>query len=1345
MIPRLIPFVTVAALVAAATLSAAAPPSPSIASTVEVVSDGTEATVLRFEATPLAGSWPSGADAPEGDDAPLVYSRNSGAARTGAGLWRAEAYGPASFSVLVRVPDAGKIEFELGSTEFAAATPSGGSHELSHESLVLADVFDVSEPAVMRDLRVVRVTYSPFPAERGSDAVVTSATLTVRATGGTGVNEKVRRGPEAASFRSIYESRVLNYRPPTGDRAPIERFVSGGRDPIPVGGRYLIITRDIYETRINPLAEWKHRKGVQTKTVNLSVTGSTTQSIRDYIQNAYDTWDVPPEYVLLVADTEVIPIYEGEAPTDNYYATLEGDDYLADIMIGRISADSYSHVETQVQKAFYYERSPIVYDPDWMLGATLMVADDFDYGDSIYYSNTWQIYNLLDNFAFSPIDTLFRRNDSTTGDVYASVNAGKGFLNFRGQGYYNWNHPFDINPSNTSNIKKLPIVVSATCGTGTYHADNFVCESWVRAGSPTGPKGAVAFFGQNMAVPSSGGLSMRRGYVDTGFFVNTFQDGGRTLGEACVAGKLNLFMRDPVQSEYEGWNLLGDPELNIWTDVPANLSVDHILAIQVGEADFYATVESGGQPLEGALVACVKGDEVYAWGYTDAAGEISFVLEPVTAGMLDVTVTAQNHRPYETEIQVLESGPFVIYSSLSIDDAAGGNGDGYLSPGETAHVEVQLANVGDEASGSTTATIRTSDTYATLIDSVASFDSIPAQSTAWGTDTWELSLPDGCPPGHEIQFSTKITFGGETLVAPAPALPVSTGRMVHQATVVADEAPGGNGDGIAGPGETVTLVLTLENQGVCGLTDLVGTLVSASPHVAVTSGTAEYADADPGAIVTNASVPYVISVRSTAPDGVVAPLELVVTATGHSYTYEETLTIEIDLSGPALLSPTGPDGYGYYAYDSFDTVFEAAPAFEWMDISPPGPGILISEISDDDAGTTTVALPFWFQYYGTDFLQVSICSNGFISMGVTDYRFGDNTPIPDLYGPPNMIAPMWDDLDPSSQGDIYKYWDQPNHRWIVQFDEVVHWNTMDAETFQVVFLDPVYYPTPTGDGRIVIQYETVSAPATCTVGIEDTAQQDGIQYLFDGVYGTNAAPLVDGTAIAFTTAPPGDPDAPWLVFTGATIDDDEGGNGDGVADPGETISLAFGFENQGALDADDVSITISCSETAVSIVDSTATLPDIPAGGQGASADGDLSIVIDDVVTDPTATLWAFVEANGGTYEQVARFDLAVELSTGIDGDEITGFRFTPCHPNPFREGTSVRLSLPHAERVSVRIYNTAGRLVKTVVDDRLAGGEHVIPWDGTNGRGDRVASGVYLMRLETGSRSLSRKAVLLR
>jgi len=64
---------------------------------------------------------------------------------------------------------------------------------------------------------------------------------------------------------------------------------------------------------------------------------------------------------------------------------------------------------------------------------------------------------------------------------------------------------------------------------------------------------------------------------------------------------------------------------------------------------------------------------------------------------------------------------------------------------------------------------------------------------------------------------------------------------------------------------------------------------------------------------------------------------------------------------------------------------------------------------------------------------------------------------------------------------------------------------------------------------------------------------------------------------------------------------------------------------------------------------------------------------------------------------------------------------------------------------VSVRIYNTAGRLVKTVVDDRLAGGEHVIPWDGTNGRGDRVASGVYLMRLETGSRSLSRKAVLLR
>ncbi len=131
---------------------------------------------------------------------------------------------------------------------------------------------------------------------------------------------------------------------------------------------------------------------------------------------------------------------------------------------------------------------------------------------------------------------------------------------------------------------------------------------------------------------------------------------------------------------------------------------------------------------------------------------------------------------------------------------------------------------------------------------------------------------------------------------------------------------------------------------------------------------------------------------------------------------------------------------------------------------------------------------------------------------------------------------------------------------------------------------------------------------------------------------------------------------------------------------------------------------------------------------------------------DSVATLWALVEANGGAYRGSARFDLHLGVDeTGIEDGEVLAFRFMPCFPNPTHGSTTMRLTLPQPERVTVRVYNTAGRLVKTVCDAPFEAGEHAFPWDGTNGSGRRVASGVYLVRVEAGSNTASRKTVILR
>ncbi len=64
--------------------------------------------------------------------------------------------------------------------------------------------------------------------------------------------------------------------------------------------------------------------------------------------------------------------------------------------------------------------------------------------------------------------------------------------------------------------------------------------------------------------------------------------------------------------------------------------------------------------------------------------------------------------------------------------------------------------------------------------------------------------------------------------------------------------------------------------------------------------------------------------------------------------------------------------------------------------------------------------------------------------------------------------------------------------------------------------------------------------------------------------------------------------------------------------------------------------------------------------------------------------------------------------------------------PNPFNPQTTIKLSLPRAGEVSLKVFNVRGALVRTLVDGQMAAGEHSILWDGKTDSGDQAASGVY-------------------
>ena len=108
------------------------------------------------------------------------------------------------------------------------------------------------------------------------------------------------------------------------------------------------------------------------------------------------------------------------------------------------------------------------------------------------------------------------------------------------------------------------------------------------------------------------------------------------------------------------------------------------------------------------------------------------------------------------------------------------------------------------------------------------------------------------------------------------------------------------------------------------------------------------------------------------------------------------------------------------------------------------------------------------------------------------------------------------------------------------------------------------------------------------------------------------------------------------------------------------------------------------------------------------------------------------------------------DASTGVDMAEETvprRFELMQNSPNPFNPTTVIRYSLDGTApaHTTLRIYDTAGRLVRTLVDEPQAAGEQSATWNGEDSRGRAVTSGVFFYVLTSGDEKTSRKMVLIR
>ena len=87
-----------------------------------------------------------------------------------------------------------------------------------------------------------------------------------------------------------------------------------------------------------------------------------------------------------------------------------------------------------------------------------------------------------------------------------------------------------------------------------------------------------------------------------------------------------------------------------------------------------------------------------------------------------------------------------------------------------------------------------------------------------------------------------------------------------------------------------------------------------------------------------------------------------------------------------------------------------------------------------------------------------------------------------------------------------------------------------------------------------------------------------------------------------------------------------------------------------------------------------------------------------------------------------------------IDNDEleITDYEIINTFPNPFTNNTNIHFSIKNSNNIQLDIYNIKGQKVRSILNNRLEGGDHVIEWDGADNKGHCLGSGIYFIKLKT-------------
>jgi hypothetical protein len=731
----------------------------------------------------------------------------------------------------------------------------------SSNSLYPSDPVIISDPDAIRGVDVIMLGITPFQYNPATKELIVYRDIKIEVTFEGGNSQIGDNRLRSRWWDPLLEDMLLNSESLT--KIDYNKIYQNSTKE--TGCEYLIITANnaAYQSWADSIKKFRTNQGILTKIMTVDeVGGNNVNTIESFINDAYNTWDIPPAACLLIGDygsnsdvNIMAPIWDNYCASDNIYADVNNNK-MPDIVFARIPAGNTSEVEIEVTKFLDYEKNPptssyfyshpvtaLGFQTErWFQICSEAVAGfwENELGKSTVRinktyignpnsdpwstaTNTSTVVNVFGPNGLGYIPSTPGQVNCTwygsAGDVVNAINSGAFMLQHRDHGSeQGWGEPsFGSSNINSLNNTDLTFIWSINCLTGKYNlsSDCFAEKFYQRTsgGNNAGALGIVA--------ASEVSYSFVNDTYVWGCYDNMWPEFLPTYGTnpdsrgilpafANAAGKYFLqqsswpYNTSNKEVTYNLFHMLGGAFTTVYSEVPQYLTVTHEPIFFAGLATFEITAD------EGSLIALTVNGEIIGTG-EGTGSQISIPVPSLQPqDFITVTVTKQNYYRYESQVEVLPpTGPYIIKDSYYItDDGVLVNGD--MNPDENILLTVTLKNIGVEQADNVSVTLSSDDPYVSITDDNEDIGNIAAGSLVTIENGFAWYVHNDIPNLHTVLFTLTSTDGTDNWVTQFSIEAKSPALEIGNFTI--DDSDGNN-NGRLDPGETAIVKVETTNNG----------------------------------------------------------------------------------------------------------------------------------------------------------------------------------------------------------------------------------------------------------------------------------------------------------------------------------------------------------------------------------------------------------------------------------------------------------------------------------------------------------------------------------------------------